>query len=437
MCCTHRAPRSRGDAVAATRRSHFRYRASEGIRRAAGPAHVAGRGAADPTSSGTGGSTAMNRTARCLRGRISAPSVRRSPVSGMMTNVGPFPLGFSFPYYGNDYTAVRFCTNGWISFTSSSTAYSNNAIPSAEEPNNAVYAFWDDLSFSSSGDAYYYFDAAAMEFVVQYTAVPRISGSQPYTFQIVLRPSGEILFYYLDMTGALDGATAGIENADGSVGLQVVTNAAYVHDSLAVRFFLPDAPWLAESPVAGLLPPWGTQPVMVAFDALGLDPGSSHQGLISVDLVHPDVADALGVPVTLQVQPADSALLILSGASIQFPVTALFATRLDTVTARNGGALPLTLSSISSSDSSFSVTPASAVLQPGDSIHIVIGFTPIVAGPDTGTHRHPQQFAGRCPHGYSPAGNGRGDACHDRVARLAHVCRERRHGHNTPDAPAA
>ena len=33
-------------------------------------------------------------------------------------NVGPFPIGFSFNFYGNTFDQFRACTNGWLSFTS-------------------------------------------------------------------------------------------------------------------------------------------------------------------------------------------------------------------------------------------------------------------------------------------------------------------------------
>src|SRR3989339_460988 len=60
-------------------------------------------------------------------------------------NAGPFDIGFSFPFYDNSYTSIRVCSNGWASFTSTSTSYFEGTIPSAEEPNNALYPFWDDM----------------------------------------------------------------------------------------------------------------------------------------------------------------------------------------------------------------------------------------------------------------------------------------------------
>ena len=57
-----------------------------------------------------------------------------------------------------------------------------------------------------------------------------------YTFQVLLYPDGTIIYQYLDMVGDLTSATVGIEDATGTDGLQVVYNAAYIENELAVAF---------------------------------------------------------------------------------------------------------------------------------------------------------------------------------------------------------
>jgi len=55
--------------------------------------------------------------------------------SGDDINSGPFPIGFTFSYYGVEYTDFRVCSNGFLSFTSSSSAYSNpNRCPAPVPP---------------------------------------------------------------------------------------------------------------------------------------------------------------------------------------------------------------------------------------------------------------------------------------------------------------
>jgi len=79
--------------------------------------------------------------------------------------------------------------------------------------------------------------ATVKSLVVQYTNVPRLGSGGPYTFQVWLSPQGVIMYQYLTMAGTrLNEATIGIENATGTVGLQVAYNENYVHDDMAIMF---------------------------------------------------------------------------------------------------------------------------------------------------------------------------------------------------------
>ena len=220
---------------------------------------------------------------------------------GYFTATMPWP----FPFYGNDYSAINIGTNGFVNFGTGSTEYSNDAIPSSSEPNNAIYAFWDDLNLTSRGRVTYYNDAANARFIVQYTRVPRYSGSSDsLTFQIILDPAGEVKIQYLRMTSStLNSATIGIENAAGTVGLQVVNSANYVHNNLAVRFFLPDAPWVSENPRVGVLAPDSSVSITVTFDARSLAPNSTNRANILLTVAHPDVTGDIEVPASLVVLP--------------------------------------------------------------------------------------------------------------------------------------
>ena len=130
-------------------------------------------------------------------------------------NLGPFPIGFDFPFYGTDFPTFRACTNGWLSFTSTATAFTNYALPSTSAPFNLLAVFHDDLTFTSTGDAFYHYDGTRL--IVEYKAVPRLTSGGPYTFQVHLYPSGRIEYHYQTMAGTrLNEATIGIQNADGT-----------------------------------------------------------------------------------------------------------------------------------------------------------------------------------------------------------------------------
>jgi hypothetical protein len=300
-------------------------------------------------------------------------------------------LPWSFPYYGNGYTSFFFTTNGWIGFNTPSTQYSNAAIPNAAEPNNAIYAWWDDLQAvgtSGNGTVYYYNDVANSQYIVQYNNVRHLSATtDTLKFQAILKPNGEILLQYNRMVGTtnLTSATIGIENADGSTGLQVVFNAAYIHDNLAIKFYLPDAAWISESPSFGRINPGATQNITVTFDAAGLLPGTTYNGKILLDVTHPDVTGTTLIPASLKVNPASGPVIILSKTSITFPPTEIGFSRQDSLVARNGGTAPLTLSSLTTTNTRFTVLPTSGNILPGDSLKIRVTYTSIApARADTG-----------------------------------------------------
>jgi len=228
------------------------------------------------------------------------------PFTGDDQNQGPIALPFPFPFYGNVFTSVRVCTNGWLSFTSTRSTFTNTALPSGgtTTPENLVAPFWDDLTFTSTGDAYTHYDGT--KFIISFVAVPRLTSGGPYTFQVLLYPSGTIDFQYLDMQGTrLNEATVGIQNATRDVGLQAAFNADYVKNGLRVRFSSQPG-WLRVSPASGVTAAGETDTVTVTFDATGLADGD-YTGSVRVhsnDLDEPLVT----VPADLHVGVAQAQL---------------------------------------------------------------------------------------------------------------------------------
>ena len=147
-------------------------------------------------------------------------------ITGDDQNVGPFNLGFTVTYYDVDYTSVRMCSNGWASFTSTSTIYTNTELPNAAEPNTVMYAFWDDLYPPTGGEFYYYSDTANDRFILSWINVPSISNDAVvHSFQIVINEGGSIQYNYQLVTATPapgnSNCTVGIEDATGATALQV------------------------------------------------------------------------------------------------------------------------------------------------------------------------------------------------------------------------
>lgn len=164
---------------------------------------------------------------------------------------GPFPLGFNFKFYGNTKTQIYVSSNGFLHFAPlTSNSFTNTQIPSTAVPNEFIAPFWDDLDGRTQGTVHYKQDGN--KFIVQFTNWQKYSATGSLTFQIVLYSSGKILFYYNNMNATLNSATVGIENPEGTVGLQIAYNSNYVANNKAVKIAAePD--WLSSSTAAGIL----------------------------------------------------------------------------------------------------------------------------------------------------------------------------------------
>ncbi len=200
-------------------------------------------------------------------------------------------LPFSFPYYGVSYPKLKICTNGWVSLDTASAdnAYNNSPIPVSNEPNLAIYPFWDDLDLRSSGNVYYSNDVSNNRFIVQFENVPHFGSGGPYTFQVILHSNGSIYFQYLNMASPVNSNTVGIENGAGNDGLQIVYNNNYVHNNLAVQILSPGYNWVSEDPVNGTIAGVGSQNVNLLFNSSSLPVGiyTGNLMITSNDLTNP------------------------------------------------------------------------------------------------------------------------------------------------------
>lgn len=255
------------------------------------------------------------------------PAFNWVDISGVGTTVSlndddttaAIPLGFDFPYYDSTFSSVHIGSNGILTFSGGSTSLSNVGIPTSGAPNNMIAMWWDDLDPAEAGDIYYYQDAANHRFIVSFVGIRNYqypSGTGSLTFQAIISANGLITLQYQTMDPGADsdglaGSTVGIENLDGTDGLQVTFNAAYMHDELAIEFPGAAPRWLSVEPAAGSVDPMSADTVSVVFDATELEDGEYTGQLlvISNDLVNPEIL----VPVTLNVGqmplPAVPALL--------------------------------------------------------------------------------------------------------------------------------
>lgn len=149
--------------------------------------------------------------------------------------IGPFPIGFSFNFFGNDYTEFYIGSNGWISFNNSdpgaAAGRNNTALPTAGAPNDLIAVFWDDMNPDDPdpGNSHvYYGNGPAGELVVTFERLPEFGADADgwITTQVLLFANGNIRIQNQDSGSSIDlsGATVGIENSDGTVGVQYLLN---------------------------------------------------------------------------------------------------------------------------------------------------------------------------------------------------------------------
>lgn len=166
--------------------------------------------------------------------------VRDQEAIGDDTGVGPFPIGFAFPFFGGSFTEFYVSSNGFLSFEPITQSYfTNSELPNEGAPSNLIAPFWDDLNMRSGGEIYYWSDNVNT-FVISWVNVPHFGQGGPYTFQAILRADGTILFQYREMDpNRLQEATIGVQGAAGTEGLTVAHDEPYIHDGLAVRIAPP------------------------------------------------------------------------------------------------------------------------------------------------------------------------------------------------------
>jgi len=290
------------------------------------------------------------------------------------------PLPFVFSFYGEDKTQVLISANGYLTFGTNGFDFSNDPIPDPSSPNDFIAAFWDDLYPGGGGSVYYYSDAANDRFIVEYQNVPLLSGGGPYTFEVILNSNGTILLQYLTMGTPVTGSTTGIENGDGTDGLQMAFNTNYVHDNLAVSIGTAPA-WLNVDPAFGTVVPGSTLDVTVTYDASGL-PGGPYDASIVIASNDP-ISSQVTVPAHLHVTGAPD--IAVADSVLDYGPVFIGAMPGQTLVIANQGTDDLSVTDIVSDNGDYTVDIANFSVNPGASQEVEVTFAPSVAGVIAGT----------------------------------------------------
>lgn len=169
--------------------------------------------------------------------------------------VGPFPIGFSFPYYWYRVNSFYVGSNGYIAFGDNALAahgFYDDAPPNPNRPNNMVAPLLSDLDFSvGTPYCYYWTNPAQDTCIISYLNVRwwNVPASN-CSLQIILsKPDSSITFQYKRIVGSPyggwgpDNNATGIENVTGTVGLSylwgLLPSQNALHETLAVKFYPP------------------------------------------------------------------------------------------------------------------------------------------------------------------------------------------------------
>ena len=212
------------------------------------------------------------------------------------------PFGFQFPFYGNIFESIIVSANGWLSFTSHSSAWNNTSLPNSNAPENLLAGFWDDLDPLQGDGTIYIWGNQIDSLVVSFINVEHYGSTYGvYTYQVILLETGDIIYQYILMNGQTSSATIGIQNDDKTIGLQVAYNQGYVHNNLRVDF---QKPWLTLQQVSGVVPGGDADTIEVTADASYLSPGNYSCDLLL--LTNDPTQIAVEIPVSLTVIEGDS-----------------------------------------------------------------------------------------------------------------------------------
>ncbi len=173
--------------------------------------------------------------------------------------VGPISLGMDFTFYGNTYHQVYIGSNGIIGFdTTGMSSRFKTPLPTLSTPNNLLAWLWDDLNPLDADNlgAHVWVDTTGGRCVIEFVNYPEY-GANPgdvITAEVILHADGSIVYQYKTIAPGFDilANAVGIENSDGTDGLEVSYLNSYLHDSLAVQISAPYR-WLTTATSGGTL----------------------------------------------------------------------------------------------------------------------------------------------------------------------------------------
>lgn len=225
-------------------------------------------------------------------------SATGTPLAMSDDDVEPVAIGFPFPFYGQAFTNLFLCSNGWLSFSEQGTDYFSYPLPDPTAAANMIAFYWTDLNPSGGGSVHYQ-TVDAETLVIQFTDVPYFFAAENISIQVVLKVTGEIYLNTLDMDVPYELVVTGIQNNDGTDGFTVFNPGNFPGDNTTilidpgVRFAT-----LPAGLACGTIGANSSQSTPILFESSGL-PGESYDATLYLDIN--DGSRTVAVPVSLAV----------------------------------------------------------------------------------------------------------------------------------------
>ncbi len=223
-----------------------------------------------------------------------------------------FPSGFTFPFYGSNFTAARVDSYGFITFDtgSSSSGSTNMALPTSDStvPVNIIAALWREWRLDKDSWVKWKRTATDTLVITWFNAYANNDKTKRSTYQLVLKTSGEILVQVKSHLATDRIYTSGIMNGTRSAGVTATHNPAtdFVPVGAASNFAIRYAQgfnFLTMSPLSGTVAGGTTAAPTLSFSAAGLTAGNSYNGSVTLATNDSDEASVV-FPVTLVVTAA-------------------------------------------------------------------------------------------------------------------------------------
>ncbi|MCF7826135.1 MAG: hypothetical protein K9N29_05740 [Candidatus Marinimicrobia bacterium] len=189
--------------------------------------------------------------------------------------IGPINIGFSFPFYTELYSSFYFSSNGTMSFLSQEYPWNNLTLPNGSAPAALIAPWWDDLNNNSGVQGQPYFWSNGLDTaIVTWDNFPKFGTDDFHTFQVIMVINGDIIMQYLEMEGARNVSTVGIQNIAKTKGIQLYFNAPNSLDAGDAIRISRQLSWLTVSDWAGVVEAGETGYFAVNVDTRNLEASS-------------------------------------------------------------------------------------------------------------------------------------------------------------------